>query len=200
MDPTNKNKTTKKASYKDIHLPLGVVGVGVGSVPRGALFCPTLKRARSACARERGVCTKEQPPWALGWARSRDAVEAGRRTYSSRGAGWGLSIPSAPAAEPDEWWLRAPSAPCRPQTPRPIRPFPRSSAAPRARGRTPSPRSPRSRARSLQSSDTQTYCKPERRRERPARAAAKSPGLKTTDFSRKTLPQVGRKRWMDGTI
>lgn len=55
-------KKKKKTSYKDVHLPLGVVGgMGVGSLPRGALFCPTLKRVRSACARERGVCARNSP-------------------------------------------------------------------------------------------------------------------------------------------
>lgn len=84
-----------------------------GQSTRGPLSCPTL-RARSACAKRAGSLCKEEPPIAIDWAHSRDAVEAGPRTYSSRGADWGLPSPSPPGAEPDERWLRAPNAPASP--------------------------------------------------------------------------------------
>lgn len=102
MDPI-----CEKASYKEIHLPLGVVGVC-----REEHLWPTLEE--SARARELGIC-KKWTPITIDSAHKRDAVELGLRTYSARGAVWGVPILSPPAAEPAEWVLRAPRAPLLPK-------------------------------------------------------------------------------------
>lgn len=72
----------KKASYKEIHLPLGVVGRGVST--KRSTFLPNSEGAQ--CVRQRaGSLCKEETPITIDWAHRRDAVEAGQRTYSSRG-------------------------------------------------------------------------------------------------------------------
>lgn len=72
----------KKVSYKEIHLPLGVVGGGC--LQKRSTFLPNSEGAQ--CVRQRaGSLCKEEPPTAIDWAHPRDAVEAGQRTYSSRG-------------------------------------------------------------------------------------------------------------------
>lgn len=87
MDPTSKKKK-KKTSYKDVHLPLGVVGGdGSGESAKRCTFLPNSEEGAECVRQGAGSLCEEQPPRALEWARSRDAVEAGRRTYSSRGAG-----------------------------------------------------------------------------------------------------------------
>lgn len=80
MDPTS-----KKASYKEIHLPLGVVGVCTEERP-----WPTLEegaRARdlsiSATTTKKDLQRPQNEP-TMGTPSSRGAVDL--RTYSSRGA------------------------------------------------------------------------------------------------------------------
>lgn len=62
-------------------------GDGSGESAKRCTFLPNSEEGAECVRQGAGSLCEEQPPRALEWARSRDAVEAGRRTYSSRGAG-----------------------------------------------------------------------------------------------------------------
>lgn len=129
MDPTS-----KKASYKEIHLPLGVVGVCTEERP-----WPTLEEGARARDLSISATTKKRPPKTTDWTHNGDAVESGCRGPANlQLEGCGLRGAQAVSTSPGTRRVGASSAarPAPSQTPRPIRPFLRGSAAPRARGGT----------------------------------------------------------------
>jgi hypothetical protein len=92
-----------------------------------------LGEARGVRAPRGWASPRDETPGPADRAPSRDAVEAGRRTYSSRGARCGAPIRSPPAAERDGRCFERRAAP---PNPAPDPPLPPESAAPQARGST----------------------------------------------------------------
>lgn len=78
MDPTSEKSQLRRNP--------SATGCGWGGSTKRSTFLPNSEGAQ--CVRQRaGSLCKVEPPIAIDWAHSRDAVEAGERTYSSRGCG-----------------------------------------------------------------------------------------------------------------
>lgn len=119
MDPTS-----EKASYKEIHLPLGVVGV----CKKGAFG--QLCGGGSARQRAERIC-KKRPPMTRDWTHNGEAVESDCRGPANlQLEGCGRNSTHAVSTSPGMRRVGASSAarPAPSQTPRPIRPFLRGSA------------------------------------------------------------------------
>ena len=130
MDPTS-----KKASYKEIHLPLGVVGVCTEERPWPTLEKGTRAREVSLSGRKKKKKISEDRKLNPQWG----AVESGCLGPANlQLEGCSLRGTHAVSTSPGTRRVSASSAarPAPSQTPRPIRPFLRGSATPRARGGT----------------------------------------------------------------
>ena len=128
MDPKS-----KKASYKEIHLPLGVVGVCTEERPWPTLEKGTRATEVSISGRKKKISKdhKLNPQWG--------AVESGCLGPANlQLERCGLRGTHAVSTSPGTRRVSASSAarPAPSQTPRPIRPVLRGSATPRARGGT----------------------------------------------------------------